>query len=79
MKPQKYAPLYTSHSQKRGAIVRVRTLQQMNIIHLRKVIADETAEMLRNNTVNFEQMERVRKLLKNYGQLALSTPFPCRN
>jgi len=66
------APLYEPPTRTRGATrtkgatVRIRALQHMNIIHLRKVIADETAQMLRNKTTNFEQMERVRKLLKNY-------------
>jgi hypothetical protein len=62
----KTAPLYTVED---GVpIIRVRALQHMTIIHLKRVLAGEVAEMVHSETTNAEQMERIRITLQHYGR-----------
>jgi hypothetical protein len=49
--------------------IRIRTLQYMNIIHLKRVLAGEVAEMRNSETTSAEQMEAIRKTLKHYGMV----------
>ncbi|PSN58618.1 hypothetical protein BS50DRAFT_595289 [Corynespora cassiicola Philippines] len=48
------------------ATIRVRALQHMTLIHLKKVLAGEVAQMVQRETTSAEQMERVRVTLEHY-------------
>ena len=62
----KPAPLYTERDG--GPMIRIRALQHMTIIHLRRVLAGEVAEIIETETADAEQMERIRKTLNHYGE-----------
>ena len=40
----------------------------MTIIHLKRVLAGEVAEMMRRETTSVEQMEKIRKTLERYSK-----------
>jgi hypothetical protein len=63
-----FTPLCTEQNGETGPTIRILTLQHVNIVHLRKVLAREIAEIIGQKTANSEQMERVRKGLKHYGE-----------
>lgn len=66
MNPDKPAPLYTERYG--GPTIRIRALQHMTIIHLRRVLAGEVAEIIETETADAEQMERIRGTLNHYGE-----------
>lgn len=72
MKRGKLAPLFDRQTD-RGAMIRLRTLQHMNVIHLRMRLAQEVAAMKRNGTTDYDQMEHVSRLMKRY---SMSPPPP---
>jgi hypothetical protein len=62
----KPAPLY---AEEHGVhTIRVRALQHMTIIHLKRKLAVEVAEMVQNTTTNADQMERIRLALEQYSK-----------
>ena len=64
----KYAPLWRQTENERGgAIIRIKTLQHMNVIHLRKLLADEVAIMVRSQSTDDEQMRLIEDLMSRYG------------
>lgn len=66
IKPNKRAPLYADGN---GVpTIRVRALQYMTIIHLKRVLASEVAEMMQRETTSVEQMERIRETLGHYSK-----------
>lgn len=68
MRPtNKPAPLY---AEERGNhTIRVRALQHMTIIHLKRILAAEVAEMVQHTTTDAEQMERIRVNLEHYSKV----------
>jgi hypothetical protein len=58
----KAAPLYAE-----PGLVRVRALEHMNIICLKRKLAGHAAEMVRSQTATPKVMEEVRKDLGEYG------------
>ncbi|OCK92126.1 uncharacterized protein K441DRAFT_697930 [Cenococcum geophilum 1.58] len=64
MNPDKHAPLYTERYG--SPTIRIRALQHMTIIHLRRVLAGEVAEIIETETADAEQMERIRGTLNHY-------------
>lgn len=51
----------------REPVVRLRVLQYMNLINMKRLIAREVSLMSERRHVTDSQMERVRVLMKNYG------------
>jgi hypothetical protein len=43
----------------------------MTVIHLKRVLAGEVAEMMQRDTTSAEQMDRVRKTLERYSKLLI--------
>jgi len=62
----KHAPLYSTRDRVNGPMVRIRALQHMTIIHLRKALASETAKIVKQENAGSAQMEIIRKLLRQY-------------
>ncbi|KAF2677148.1 hypothetical protein K458DRAFT_409895 [Lentithecium fluviatile CBS 122367] len=60
----KPSPLYVDGNE--VSTIRVRALQHMTIIHLKRVLAGEVAEMVKRETTSAEQMERIRVTLGHY-------------
>lgn len=62
----KPAPLYEEDN---GVhTIRIRALQHMTIIHLKRLLAREVAQMLDANRTSNDQMERVRTILEQYSK-----------
>ena len=57
------------------ATIRVRALQHMILIHLKKVLAGEVAQMVQRETTSAEQMERVRVTLEHYSKYTCKRVF----
>ena len=74
--PKKVGPLYTERSvkgsKKPKPIVRIRALQHMVVLYLRREIAGEVAEIVDTKSADPEVMEKSRKTMKQYGR---SIPF----
>lgn len=70
---EKVSPLYTDrpndNGEKAKPTIRIRALQHMVVLHLRRVIAGEVAEILDAQSATPDMMERARKTMKQYGQL----------
>jgi hypothetical protein len=64
-KKPKVNPLYEREG-KKGKI-RLRALQYMILANLRRLLAVEVKLICESNTATPVQMERIRKLMKNYG------------
>jgi len=62
----KAAPLYANGYG--SPTIRVRALQHMTVIHLKRVLAGEVAEMMQRETTSVEQMDRIRKTLERYSK-----------
>jgi hypothetical protein len=68
MDHKKYAPLWRQTNNERGgAIIRIKTLQHMNVIHVRKLLAEEVAAMVRCQSTDYEQMRLIEDLMSRYG------------
>lgn len=67
----KIAPLYTDRPVGGGKpkpTIRIRPLQHMIVIHLKRVIAGQVNEIVQTETATPEMMEQVRKTMKQYGE-----------
>ena len=62
----KIAPIYTDRDGK--PTIRIRALQHMTIVHIRKMIAEQVADIVQRETATPEMMESVRKTMKHYGK-----------
>jgi hypothetical protein len=68
MHHEKYAPLWRQTKNERGgAIIRIKTLQHMNVLHVRKLLAEEVAIMVRRQSTDYEQMRLIEDLMSRYG------------
>lgn len=68
MDPKKYAPLWRqANTERGGAIIRIKTLQHMNVIHVRKLLTEEVATMVRHQSTDYEQMRLIEDLMSRYG------------
>jgi hypothetical protein len=55
------------HGRRAEPVVRLRVLQYMSIIHMKKLLAREVSIMSERRHVTGTQMGRVRELMKGYG------------
>jgi len=73
-----YTPLWRikdgPKGERGGAIIRIKTLQQMNVTHIRKLLADEVAFMVHHKSTDREQMRLIEDLMSRYCQHNLNPP-----
>jgi len=60
-----------SRRQRVEPLVRLRVLQYMNIIHMKRLLAREVSIMSERRYATDNQMDRVRVLMKDYGMASL--------
>lgn len=71
---KRFFPLFSEFTLREpGGTIRVKTLQKMIIINLKKEIALVVDDMYRTRTATDEQMGRARVLTEQYGRLFKST------
>jgi hypothetical protein len=74
---KKFAPLWRQTKNERGgAIIRIKPLQQINVIHIRMLLAEEVATMVRRQSADYEQMRLIEDLKSRYSLLDLAPNLP---
>ena len=74
LKKRKVAPLFLDEDGTK--VIRLRALQHMVVCNLRRGLAGEVKTICDNKSAPRSQMERVRKMMKNYG-LQATYMLPC--
>lgn len=67
MKEEKICPLFTEDGFRGVPTVRIRTLQHMTIIHLKRKLAILAEDIMSSKTTTEAKMDRVQETLKDYG------------